>query len=127
MSRTPVTVSPSDSLKKVAHLMEGERIRHVVVVDGGCPTGIVSHRDVRVPPGSGERELSPASPVSQVMTEGPVTVSPDVALTEAVRVMLDRKIGALPVVEGDGLVGILTRADALEALLAWAEHDLEGA
>ena len=55
------------------------------------------------------------------MTEGLVTVSPQTPLTVAARELLDRKIGALPVVEGDRPIGILTTSDALEALVAWAE------
>jgi len=57
------------------------------------------------------------------MTESPITVSAQTPLTEAARAMLDRKIGALPVTDDLRLVGILTKADALEALLAWAERE----
>jgi CBS domain-containing protein len=57
------------------------------------------------------------------MTESPITVSAQTSLTEAARAMLDRKIGALPVTDDLRLVGILTRSDALEALLAWAERE----
>jgi acetoin utilization protein AcuB len=52
------------------------------------------------------------------MTENPVTTSPDAALADAARAMLERKIGALPVLDGVRVVGILTKSDALEALLA---------
>ena len=69
----------------------------------------------------GEPTLSPASPVRVVMNELPVTVTPDTPLPEAAREMLDRKIGALPVLEDDRPAGILTVADALEALLRWVE------
>lgn len=56
------------------------------------------------------------------MTENPVTVSPSAPLLDAAREILDRKIGALPVTDGGRAVGILTRQDALEALIAWAEQ-----
>lgn len=121
MSRNPVTVSPDLTVEHVARLMLGRGIRHVLVVDGEHLAGIVSNRDVRRLLIGGEPALSPGSPVGRVMTESPVTVSPEVPLAEAARAMLDRKIGALPVVEGDRPIGILTRSDALEALLAWAE------
>jgi CBS domain-containing protein len=49
-------------------------------------------------------------------------VTADTALVEAARALLERRIGALPVLDGERLVGILTRSDALEALLAWAER-----
>lgn len=121
MSRNPVAVSLEAPLTHVIRLMQARGIRHVLVMDGDRLAGIVSSRDVRrllvgeAPP------LPPHSPVAQVMTESPVAVSPETPLIEAAREMLDRKIGALPVVEGDRLIGILTRSDAFEALLTWAE------
>src|SRR5581483_6130882 len=124
MTRDPVAVSPETSVRRVAVLMRSQQIRHVLVVDGDRLVGIVSERDVRGRPGEGEAGLSPDWPVSRVMSEPPVTVTPGTPLTEAARAMLDRKIGALPVLEDDRAVGILTRADALEALVTWAERPL---
>jgi acetoin utilization protein AcuB len=59
-------------------------------------------------------------PVSGIMSDDPVTIAPDTPVPAAARVLLDRKIGALPVRDGDEIVGIFTTADALEALLAMA-------
>jgi CBS domain-containing protein len=56
------------------------------------------------------------------MSEVVVTASPSTPLTSAAREMLDQKIGALPVLEEGRPVGILTKSDALEALVAWAER-----
>ena len=55
------------------------------------------------------------------MTEDPVTVAPEAPVTTAARVLLEMKIGALPVRDGDEIVGILTLADALESLLWFAQ------
>ena len=119
MSRTPVTVTPDQQARQVAGLMRVRGIRHVLVVEGERLAGVVSHRDLRrLEP---EAPLPVDSPVAWLMAENPVTVSPEVPLTVAARAMLEHKIGALPVIEGDRIVGILTRSDALEALLAWAE------
>jgi CBS domain-containing protein len=49
-------------------------------------------------------------------------VAADAPLVEAARALLERRIGALPVLDGEHVAGILTRSDALEALLAWAER-----
>lgn len=122
MTRHPVTVEPDTPVATVARLMRTNRIRHVLVVEAGALVGIVSDRDVRGELVEGVPTVSPASPVRQVMSEMPVTVAPDAPLVAAARQMLDRKIGALPVLEGDRPVGILTTADALEALLRWVEH-----
>jgi acetoin utilization protein AcuB len=121
MSRNLVTVPPDRRVAHVVRLMQVEGIRHVLVVEGGRLAGIVSNRDVRSLLIDGEAHVFPASPISQVMTENPVTTAPEVPLTLAARAMLERKIGALPVLDGDRPVGILTRSDALEALLAWAD------
>jgi acetoin utilization protein AcuB len=124
MTHDPVSVAPTCPVARVARLMKVQRIRHVLVVDGGRLAGIVSNRDLRAPLASeaSRPPLSGDSPVSEVMTEAVVTASPATSLTDAAREMLDQKIGALPIVEGDRLVGILTKSDALEALLAWAER-----
>lgn len=121
MSREPVTVAPEFSVVDVMGLMRARGIRHVLVIDGERLAGIVSNRDVRRLPIGGERSVPRSTPVARVMTESPLTVSPDTLLTVAARELLDRKIGALPVVEDDRPIGILTRSDALEALLTWAE------
>lgn len=125
MSRNPVTVSPELSVEQVIRLMLARGIRHALVMDGDRLAGIVSNRDLRRPLIGGEPPLVPGSPVGRVMTECPVTVSPEALLTEAAREMLDRKIGALAVVETDRPIGILTKSDALEALLTWAEGEAE--
>ena len=121
MSRQPVTVAPERPVGQVAGLMRTHAIRHVLVMDGDRLIGIVSNRDVRTLVGMEPRAAADA-PVSTVMSEGPITVTADTALVKAARALLERRIGALPVFDGERVVGILTRSDALEALLAWAER-----
>jgi len=122
MTRNPVTVSPELSIEQVIRLMRAHGIRHVLVTDDERLVGIVSNRDLRrLVVGDGP-PFSPRLPAGRIMTESPVTVSPETSLIEAAREMLDRKIGALPVVEENRLIGILTKSDAFEALLAWAER-----
>jgi CBS domain-containing protein len=121
MSRGPVTVSPDRPVGQVAGLMRAHAIRHVLVMDGDRLAGIVSNRDVRTPVGL-EPPVPADAPVSRVMSENPVTVAADAPLVEAARALLERRIGALPVLDGEHVAGILTRSDALEALLAWAER-----
>jgi acetoin utilization protein AcuB len=121
MSRQPLTVAPERPVGQVAGLMRTHAIRHVLVMDGDRLVGIVSNRDLRTPVGM-EPPVAADAPVNTVMSEGPVTVTADTSLVEAARALLERRIGALPVLDGERLVGILTRSDALEALLAWAER-----
>ena len=122
MTRNPVAVSPETAVGEAARLMRTEGIRHVLVIDGGALVGIASTRDFRGRIADPVLDLSAQTPIARVMTESPVTVSAQTPLTQAARAMLDGKLGALPVTDDLRLVGILTRADALEALLAWAER-----
>jgi CBS domain-containing protein len=106
---------------QVAGLMRTEAIRHVLVMDGEILVGVVSDRDVRGLRLTREPTVSPDSPVAAVMSEPPIAVDPETPLTEAVRTLLEHRIGSVIVLDGGRPVGILTRSDALEALLAVVE------
>jgi acetoin utilization protein AcuB len=122
MTRNPVSVPPQTPVVQVAGLMRANRIRHVLVVEDDRLVGIVSERDVRGLLVQGQPTISATSPIRQVMSDPPVTVTPEMLLIDASWEMLDRKIGALPVMDGDRAVGILSSADALEALLRWVDY-----
>jgi CBS domain-containing protein len=121
MTRAPDRV-PSDCPieQALAHMTAGD-VRHLLVVEGDRLVGIVSNRDLGRLLGSVTRR-SLAEPVSAIMTEMPVTVAPETSVTEATRLLLEMKIGALPVREGDDIVGIFTTSDGLWALLAVVER-----
>jgi len=121
MTREPVSVPPDCPIRRALALMETAGVRHLLVVDGDRLTGIVSNRDVRRLLGGAAHPEPLAEPVSRIMTEGPVTVPPDTPIAVAARLLLDGRIGALPVREGERVVGIFTTADALDALLALVE------
>jgi CBS domain-containing protein len=121
MSRAPRSIAPDAPLAHAAGLMHGEGIRHVLVMEGEILVGVVSDRDVRGSRPPGVPPLSPAAPVATVMSEPPITVDLETPLTEAARTMLEHKIGAVVVLDSGRPVGILTRSDALEALLAVVE------
>lgn len=123
MSGSPVTVSPSTPVHEARQLMERRRIRHLPVVDGGRLVGIVTDRDVRLNLPSPATSLSiwevnyllAKLTVGEVMTKRVITVEPDRPVEEAARLMLEHRIGALPVTEGGRLVGIITETDLLRA------------
>ena len=101
--------------------MQLGRIRHLPVLDddGQEVVGIVSQRDLfrgalakALGYGqSAQRKLMDTLVVKEVMITDIVTTSPDTALDEAAKILMERKIGCLPVVENRRLVGILTEAD----------------
>jgi acetoin utilization protein AcuB len=126
MTSHPVTVTVDATLPDIAHLMHDKNIRRVPVVDAhGKLVGIISDRDVR------ENMPSPATTLSkweintlldqlkasEIMTSPVIVTMPDCPLEEAARVLLEKKIGALPVVQNDELVGIITETDFFRAFV----------
>ncbi len=120
MTREPVGVAPDCPIRRALALMGEAGVRHLLVIDADRLVGIVSSRDVGRLVG-GERPADLGEPVSRIMTEGPVTVPPDAPIAVAARLLLDERIGALPVRDGERVVGVFTAADALDALLALVE------
>ncbi len=102
--------------------MQRDGVRHLLVLDGDRLSGILSNRDVRRLALDNPGPSLLAGPVRAIMTEDPVTVAPETTVTMAARLLLEHRIGALPVRDGDRIIGIFTTADALEALLAVVEN-----
>jgi CBS domain-containing protein len=121
MSKAPMTVGEDTPIREAVALMQGREVRHLLVVDGPVLTGLLSSRDLRrlVLADLGSPLL--AAPVRSIMSEGPVSVAPETPLVTAARLLLEQRIGALPVRQGERIVGIFTVPDALEALIAIAE------
>jgi acetoin utilization protein AcuB len=128
MSRALTIVRPATRLSAAMRLMGARRIRHLLVAeDTRRLVGIVTARDLRqamFAPAAQEqleslRELLDGMTVGEVMIRAVVTVAPDASIRDAARLMHERRVGALPVVERGRLVGILTETDVLAAF-----HDL---
>ena len=125
MTREVRTLGPNDQLALADELMKQGHFRHVVVVDEGRVVGVLSQRDIfhgalAWSLGYGRKaheQLLAASSVKNVMASHVVTVDQAAPLAEAAALLREHKIGCLPVVAGDALVGILTEGDFL-ALLA---------
>lgn len=111
MTKDLVTVRESDDVALAEALLRLGGIRHLPVVRDHRLVGILTQRDILRSGASGKpgaRELA----VADVMTKEPTSVRPATALSNAARLMLERKFGCLPVCDQDGtLVGIVTEAD----------------
>jgi len=121
MSHNPAAVVEDCPIRWALTQMEQGGFRHLLVLDGERLSGIVSSRDVRRLAVEDLHAPLLAEPVRRIMTEDPVTIGAGEPVTDAARLLLDLKIGALPVRGPDGILGIFTIADALEALLAMVE------
>jgi len=123
MTTGPITVGPETPVLDARQLMIDKRFRHVLIAEGPKLLGIVTDRDIRLNLPSPATSLSvweinyllARLTVASVMTKSLVTVSPRQDTRDAARLMLDHKIGALPVVDGGELVGIITETDLLRA------------
>ena len=121
MSKAPIGVVEDTPIRDAVSLMRGAEVRHLLVLDGPVLTGILSTRDLRRLVTEDLASPLLAGPVRSIMSEGPVSVAPETPLLTAARLLLEQRIGALPVRQGERIVGIFTVPDALEALLAIAE------
>lgn len=113
MIKELITVSPEDTLEKALQLMKLHSIRHLPVVEDGRLVGLVTESTIR----QYARPEELGRPLREIMILNPITVSPDTTVDAAARIIYRHKIGSLPVVEGDRLVGIITITDILEAFI----------
>jgi acetoin utilization protein AcuB len=122
MTRPLVTARPETSIVDARVLMTRERIRHLLVTDEeGDLLGVVTDRDIRLHLPSPATSLSvwemnyllARLRVGEVMTTAVITVGPNREAREAARLMVDHKIGALPVRDAGRLTGIVTETDLL--------------
>ncbi len=124
MSTDLFTVRPDDLIDLAASLMDWRHIRHVPVEDdSGRLVGLVTHRNLLRLLSQGMREENVT--VRDVMVPNPVTVSPLTPTLEAMQTMREQRVGCLPVVEADQLVGIVTSYDFLDAAARLFREQLE--
>jgi CBS domain-containing protein len=117
MSTDLFTMRPDDLIDLAASVMDWRHIRHVPVEDEeGRLVGLVTHRALLRLMSKGKTPES-ASPntVREIMVPNPLTVTPSTSSLEAIEIMRTNRIGCLPVVEGNQLVGIVTSYDFLAA------------
>jgi acetoin utilization protein AcuB len=134
MKHPVCTVKAQDSVRHARETMERHRVNQLPVVTDGRIVGIVTDRDLRDAfPSAFESaeaaarhrraETDPGTiRVEDVMTRDVLTLAPNVYVADAARLMRRERIGAVPIVDGTRLVGILTRSDVLEAFVELAQN-----
>ena len=119
MSTNVMVVGPNDKLSSAADVMKLGRVRHMPVIADGELVGIVSQRDLFHNAllralgygGHAAGKLLDMFLVKEAMVTTVLTTTPDASIASAAAVMLEHKVGCLPVMDGDDLVGIITEAD----------------
>ena len=129
MPETTVTISEGDRLSTVDDIMTLGHVRHMPVTHGGKLVGVVSERELLRASLSGltrdredaHRAFLHGVEIGQVMSAPPVVIDPECSVEEAAQVMAEKKIGCLPVVENDELLGLITETDVLRYFAGY--HD----
>ena len=126
MTRTPVTIEESDSLSMAMHVLKEKKIRRLPVLRKGKLVGIVTDRDLKAASPSEATSLDiwelhfllGKLKIKDVMSKKLITITPKDTIEKAAMVMMERRIGGLPVVDESGaLIGILTEDDVFRALV----------
>jgi acetoin utilization protein AcuB len=126
MTHNPITVTPDISIAEAMERMKREKVRRFPVLDKNRKlVGIVAYDDLLHASPSSATSLSvwevsyllSQVKIKEVMTKQVITVTEDTTLEEAARLMVDHKIGGLPVMRGDVVVGIITESDLFKMFL----------
>ena len=132
MTTDPFTIDPGLSVSGAYRLMKERSVRRLPVVEGDRLVGIVTLGDLRAAVASPEANLNifemafhmERFTVLQIMTHQVVTITPDTTIEAACKLMMKHKIGGLPVMADDRLVGILTESDIFRLLAQrWSETE----
>lgn len=115
MTPDVVTVAPSATVQEALELIREHDIRHLPVMEGDRLVGVATDRDLRlaIEPGTDTTTVD----VADLMSTAVTTVAPDLPVESAARLLIDERIGCLPVLEDGQLVGILTETDLIRALV----------
>lgn len=126
MTKSLITIKPKDTLRHARERLAKYRINQLPVVIDDKLVGIVTDRDVRDAYPSSLRllhgkdidEFGDSHTVEEIMTYNVITVTPQTSVRETAQCLRQQRFGALPVVDNGKLVGIITRSDVLDAMLA---------
>ena len=135
MTVIPSSVSPNTTMRTVIGVMKTEGCRQLPVLENGKLVGIITDRDVRLVMNSPvvlhgrwqDEELLDSVTAESCMTPNPITVAPNTPAYRAAEMLSIYKFGALPVLENDTVVGIISVTDFLEyAARTLAEDEVPG-
>ena len=131
MTKNPITIQADKSLRTALQLMDENQIKHLPVLSRkGHLVGVLSDRDCRHALNSPfilrerwqDEELAVRVKIRNVMTPAPIIVEPDTSAEKLAELMLNHRIGCLPVMRVETLIGIVTRSDVLMAFMNIHRH-----
>ncbi|HPZ15787.1 MAG TPA: CBS domain-containing protein [Sphaerochaeta sp.] len=126
MTRNPVTATPDMSIAEASNLMKQEKVHRLPVLDRDKKlVGIITEKDILYATPSPASTLSihemayllSKLTVKKLMSKNVVTITKDTTVEEAARMMVDQDLSSLPVLDGDRLIGIVSKSDMFKILL----------
>jgi acetoin utilization protein AcuB len=124
MTENPITLEPEEPLMRALEIIRLRGVRRLPVAVGGMLVGLITEGDIKRAEPSTLTEsqedfarVMEGTPISRIMISKPITTTADTPLMEAAEIMLNTKYGALPVVAGGRVIGILTDNDLTRALV----------
>lgn len=124
MTENPITLEPEEPLMRALEIIRLRGVRRLPVAVGGMLVGLITEGDIkRAEPSTltdsqeDFARVMEETPISRIMISKPVTTTADTPLIEAAEIMLNTKYGALPVLAGGRVIGILTDNDLTRALV----------
>ena len=129
MTEKVITITPQTTLPAVQRIMLEHKIRWLPVLNSDKLVGIVTLGDLREAKASDATTLSiyelnylmDRLTAKDLMTPKPITIAPDATIAEAARLMVEHKIGGLPVIDQGVLVGLITETDLCRVLMSQSE------
>ncbi|MCB9138758.1 MAG: CBS domain-containing protein [Caldilineaceae bacterium] len=115
MSSPAITVAPGESYHAALKLMQDKNAHHIPVVENNAVVGIVAERDLLL---AAVNFMQADVDVAEIMHAPVVTIGPEASVIDAARIMAKNRIGGLPVVDGSGVVGIITETDVVNVFVA---------
>lgn len=130
MTEKVITITPQTTLPEAQRIMLEHKIRRLPVVKSDQLVGIVTLGDIREASPSDATTLSiyemnyfmDRLTAKDFMTSNPITITPDATIAETARLMVEHKIGGLPVMDNGKLVGIITATDLCRVLMTQPER-----
>ncbi len=134
MTTEVVTLKVDEELSLASDIMTLARIRHLPIVEGDRLVGIISQRDLFKASldsvmgydyGEARDHLKTVT-IKEVMNEEIITIGPDTEIHEAGQLLIENKIGCLPVIQGNALLGMVTETDILQFYVSRHQNQISG-
>lgn len=126
MTKNPIVASPEMKIHQASNIMKQHKIHRLPVLDSNKKlVGVLSEKDIMLAAPSSATTLSAYEinylldklTVEKIMSKNPVTVQVNTSIEEAAHIMVDHDFSCLPIMDGDTLVGIVTKKDIFKMLL----------